>query len=113
MIKLTSLIEEIYVEKPGPEDTAPSQEFVKKGFSLGKTTVDPETGAVSSDVTYLPPFEKIRTDIVRYRKEFQPFKYYSNDNIAKSAKDINTLLTKAANLIFALEKMIELEKKQG
>jgi hypothetical protein len=46
------------------------------------------------------------------RKEFQPFKFSSNEDIAKVAKDINTNLTKVSQLIFALEKMIELQNKR-
>jgi hypothetical protein len=45
------------------------------------------------------------------RKEFQPFKFSSNPDIAKISKDINTHLTKASQLIFALDKMVELQRK--
>jgi hypothetical protein len=45
------------------------------------------------------------------RKEFQPFKFSANEDIAKVAKDINTNLTKVSQMIFALEKMIELQNK--
>jgi hypothetical protein len=114
MIKLTDLINEL--EKPeniynpgyGPEKT---DDFLKQGFRTKQSSVNPETGTVTSDVEYLPAFEQVRRDLLKYRKEFQPFKYHPNESIAKSAKDLNTLLTKAANLVFALDKMVELTKK--
>ena len=115
MIKLIDLLElekptNIYIpgEEPG---NAPEKDLIQKGFKLGKATIDPETGASASDVTYLPAFETIRRQTLSMRKEFQPFKFSANEDIAKVAKDINTNLTKVSQLIFALEKMIELQNK--
>ena len=115
MIKLTDLLElekpsNIYAhgEEPGK---APEKDLMQKGFKLGKATIDPETGASASDVTYLPAFETIRRQALSMRKEFQPFKFSANEDIAKVAKDINTNLTKVSQLIFALDKMVELQRK--
>ena len=113
MIKLIDLLEEIEVRPPivpmpSEED---DEEFIQRGFRTIPTEIDPEPGTVTSKVEYIPSFEKVRRDLLKNRKEFQPFKYHSNESIAKNAKDLNTLLTKAANLIFALEKMVELERK--
>ena len=115
MIKLIDLLElekptNIYIpgEEPG---NAPEKDLIQKGFKLGKATIDPETGASASDVTYLPAFETIRRQALSMRKEFQPFKFSANEDIAKIAKDINTNLTKVSQLIFALDKMIELQRK--
>jgi hypothetical protein len=110
MIKLTDLLEEVYVQSPDGEEG--DDTLMKKGFKLGKATIDPETGASVTDVTYLPAFEQIRRQTLTMRKEFQPFKFSSNEDIAKVAKDINTNLTKVSQLIFALEKMIELQNKK-
>ena len=117
MIKLTDLIKELekpeQIYAPGAQHEETSDEdFLKKGFRTKKTTIDPETGAVSSEVEYLPSFERVRRDLLKFRKEFQPFKFHPNEPIAKSAKDLNTLLTKAANLVFALDKMVELQRKK-
>jgi hypothetical protein len=109
MIKLTDLLE-VYVQTPDGEEG--DDTLMKQGFKLGKATVDPETGASVTDVTYLPAFEQIRRQALTMRKEFQPFKFSSNEDIAKVAKDINTNLTKVSQLIFALEKMIELQNKK-
>jgi hypothetical protein len=116
MIKLTDLLElkkpaNIYA--PGEESgEAPEKDLMKQGFKLGKATIDPETGASVTDVTYLPAFETIRRQALSMRKEFQPFKFSSNPDIADVAKDINTNMTKLSQLIFALDKMIELQRKR-
>jgi hypothetical protein len=109
MIKLTDLLE-VYVQSPDSEEG--DDTLMKQGFKLGKATVDPETGASVTDVTYLPAFEQIRRQALSMRKEFQPFKFSANEDIAKVSKDINTNLTKVSQLIFALEKMIELQNKK-
>jgi len=115
MIKLRDLLElekptNIYIPGEEPGD-APEKDLMQKGFKLGKATIDPETGASASDVTYLPAFETLRRQTIRMRKEFQPFGFSSNEDIAKVAKGINTNLTKVSQMIYALEKMIELQNK--
>jgi hypothetical protein len=109
MIKLKDLLDEVYVQKPSGEEG--DEELMQKGFKLGKPTVDPETGAVASDVEYLPEFENVRRQILKMRKEFQPFKYAADENVAKVAKEINSNMTKLSQLIFALDKMVELQRK--
>ena len=107
MIKLQTLLEDIYTDKPD----APDMDLMQQGFKLGEPTIDPETGASSTSVTYLPKFEEIRRQILTMRKEFQPFKFSANEDIAKVSKEINTNMTKLSQLIFALDKMIELQRK--
>jgi hypothetical protein len=85
---------------------------MQQGFKLNKSTIDPETGTSTTTVTYLPKFEQVRRQILTLRKEFQPFKFSSNPDIADVAKDINTNMTKLSQLIFALDKMIELQRKR-
>ena len=80
-------------------------------FAMGKPEVDPETGKISSTVTYLPKFKEMRIDLIKKRNEVKPFKFSANEDIAKVAKNINTNLTKVSQMIFALEKMIELQNK--
>jgi hypothetical protein len=108
MIKLKDLLDEVYVQKPEEQD---DEEFMQKGFKLGKAEIDPETGASTTSVEYLPEFENVRRQILKMRKEFQPFKYAADENIAKVAKEINSNMTKLSNLIFALDKMVELQRK--
>jgi hypothetical protein len=111
MIKLTDLLEAIHVQMPDGEE-ANSEDVMKQGFKLGKATIDPETGASVTDVEYLPEFENIRRKILTMRKEFQPFKFAADENVAKVAKEINKNMTQLSQLIFALDKMIELQNKQ-
>ena len=106
MIKLNDLLNEIYAEKPESPD-----DLMNKGFKLGTPEIDPETGTSTTTVTYLPKFEQIRKDIINMRKEFQPFKFSQNADVAGLAKDINTNLTKLSQMIFAIDKMIELQRK--
>lgn len=114
MIKLVDILNEL--EKPS-QVYAPGfqpekgDDIIQRGFQLQPSEVDPETGTVTSTVKYLPKFEQIRRDVLKMRKEFQPFKYSSNEDIAKLAKDINTNMTKLSQMIFALDKMVELQKK--
>ena len=107
MIKLADLLE-AYVQMPGDKE---SEELMQKGYKLSEPTINPETGASTTDVIYLPKFEQIRRDVLTMRKEFQPFKFSANEDVAKVSKDINTHLTKVSQLIFALDKMIELQRK--
>jgi hypothetical protein len=107
MIKLTDLLE-AYVQMPGDKEP---EELVQKGYKLGTPTINPETGASTTDVIYLPKFEQLRREVLSMRREFQPFKFSANEDVAKVSKDINTHLTKVSQLIFALDKMIELQRK--
>lgn len=95
--------------KPQTEDPE-SPEF-EKGYKSIKTYTEPETGASVTEYERLPKFDDIRRKIIGFRREFQPFKYSSNDDVAKVAKDLNTKLTQAAQLVFALSRMIELQQK--
>ena len=115
MIKLLRLIE---LEKPknvysSNYNTAeePNDDFMQKGFKLKQTTIEPETGKASSEVEYLPGFGEDRRTLLMMRKSFQPHKFSSNPEIATLARNINTSLTKLSNAMFALEKMIELQRK--
>ena len=108
MIKLQDLVNEIYAQEPDN----PNTDIIQKGYRLRSSEVDPETGKVTSDVEYLPQFEEIRRQLLIYRKEIQPFKYSSNADIAKLSKEVNTAMTKLSQMIFALDKMMELERRR-
>jgi hypothetical protein len=111
MIKLKDLLDEaVHVQMPDGEEG--DDNMMKQGFKLGKPTIDPETGASVTDVEYLPEFENIRRKILTMRKEFQPFKFSANEDVAKISKEINKNMTQLSQLIFALDKTIELQNKQ-
>ena len=109
MIKLEQLLKEVYVEMPPQNDG--SEELIQKGFAMSKPEVDPETGKVTTSVTYLPKFKEMRIDLVKKRNEIKPFKFSTNEDIAKVAAEADKTMGKLSQLIFALDKMIELQQK--
>lgn len=116
-MKLIDILKEL--EKPkniyNPDYNKPKQDpdsdFLSKGFRLKNTISDPETGKTGGEVEYLPEFDKLKKDLLKMRRSVQPFKYSSNLDIAKLAKELNTSLTKAAQMMHALDKMIDLQSK--
>ena len=118
MIKLTDILKELAPPPPekiysgGEENTSKEDEFLKQGYRLKTNIINPDTGKSETEVEYLPEFEQIKKDLLNYRKQFQPFKFSSHPDIAKLSKDINTNLTKTSQMIFALDKMIELYNKK-
>ena len=110
MIKLTDIIKEAaYVEMPPEKDG--SEELIQKGFKMSEPVVDPETGKISTDVTYLPKFKQMRIELIQKRNEIKPFKFSANEDIAKVAAEADKTMGKLSQLIFALDKMIELQQK--
>ena len=109
MIKLSDIIKEVaYVEMP-PNDSA--EELIQKGFAMGKPEVDPATGKISTSVKYLPKFKQMRIELIQKRNEIKPFKFSSNADIAKVASEADKMIGKLSQLIFALDKMVELQQK--
>lgn len=110
MIKLTDIIKEAaYVEMPPEKDGG--EELIQKGFKMSEPVVDPETGKISTDVTYLPKFKQMRIELIQKRNEIKPFKFSANEDIAKVAAEADKMIGKLSQLIFALDKMIELQQK--
>lgn len=116
MIKLNDLLKELNkpsnVYAPGmePKDE-PNEEFFKKGFKITNKDINSETGTITSDVEYLPEFDQIKTQLLKFKKEFQSFKFSTYPDVSKLSKEINTSLTKVSNMISTLDKMIEFHKK--
>jgi len=109
MIKLEKLLQEVYVEMPPKNDGA--EELIQKGFKMGEPEVDPATGKISTSVTYLPKFKQMRIELIQKRNELKPFKFSANEDIAKVATEADKMIGKLSQLIFALDKMIELQQK--
>lgn len=117
MIKLSSILlnelekpTQIYAPGYGPEKGP--KDIISKGFATGPAEIDPETGKVTTSVEYLPQFKKMRVDLLRKRDEIKPFKFMtSNPDISNTAKEIDKLIGKLSQLIFALDKMVELQQK--
>ena len=109
MIKLEKLLQEVYVEMPPEKDGG--EELIQKGFKMGQPEVDPETGKVTSSVTYLPKFKQMRIELMQKRNEIKPFKFSANEDIVKVATEADKMFGKLSQLIFALDKMVELQQK--
>ena len=109
MIKLEKLLQEVYVEMPPKKDDA--EELIQKGFAISQPEVDPETGKVTSSVTYLPKFKQMRIELIQKRNDIKPFKFSANEDIAKVATEADKMIGKLSQLIFALDKMVELQQK--
>jgi hypothetical protein len=109
MIKLSEILQEVYVEMPPEKDGG--EELIQKGFKMSQPEVDPETGKISSTVTYLPKFKQMRIDLIQKRNEIKPFKFSANEDIAKVATETDKMFGKLSQLIFALDKMVELQQK--
>jgi hypothetical protein len=110
MIKLSDIIKEAaYVEMPPEKDGG--EELIQKGFKMGQPELDPETGRISSTVTYLPKFKQMRIELLQKRNEVKPFKFSANEDIVKVATEADKMFGKLSQLIFALDKMIELQQK--
>jgi hypothetical protein len=114
MIKLQDLLNELEKPKqiytPGYTPEEEDDEFLKKGYKMSEPEIDPTTGTSTSTVTYLPKLKQTRMELFQIRKNFMPFKYSSNPDIAKLSKTISTNITKLNNMILALEGMVEAEK---
>jgi hypothetical protein len=118
MIKLTDILKEVEIpitgaggEKIAAFKPKGGEDAFNRGYKNIKTYIDPETGATTTEFEALPKFDDIRRKLLIFRKEFQPFKYSANEDVAKTSKELNTLLTKASQMVFALDKMIELQRK--
>ena len=109
MIKLEKLLQEVYVEMPPEKDGG--EELIQKGFKMGQPEIDPATGRISSTVTYLPKFKQMRIELMQKRNEIKPFKFSSNEDIVIVATEADKTMGKLSQLIFALDKMIELQQK--
>jgi hypothetical protein len=109
MIKLSDLLNEAaYVQLPGGEEP---EELISKGFTTSKPEVDPETGKITTTVQYLPKFKQMRFDLMQQRSDIKPFKFSANPDIANIAKEADKAIGKLSQLIFALDKMVELQQK--
>ena len=109
MIKLEQLLKEVYVEMPPQGDGG--EELIQKGFAMSKPEVDPETGKITTSVKYLPKFKQMRFELMQQRNSVKPFKYSANPDIVKVATEADKMIGKLSQLIFALDKMVELQQK--
>ena len=59
----------------------------------------------------MPKFKQMRVDLIQKRNDIKPFKFSANPDIVKVATEADRMIGKLSQLIFALDKMIELQQK--
>ena len=78
MIKLAELLNELdkpeNIYEPGYSPEEQDKEFLKKGYRMSGTTIDPETGRSTSNVEQLAQFGKISNELSDIMKQIRPLK---------------------------------------
>jgi len=121
MIKLAELLneldkpEQMYVPGFSPEEQ--DKEFLKKGYRMVGTTIDPETGRSSSNVEQIAQFNKISNELSSIMKQIRPLKRLIAGKedmllrqIKNKATDIVSDLGKAQTAINDLSGLIDILK---
>lgn len=121
MIKLAELLNEldkpenIYIPGSSPEEQ--DKEFLKKGYRMVGTTIDPKTGKSTSNVEQVAQFNKISNELSDIMKQIRPLKRLiarKEDillrQIKNKATDIISDLGKAQTAINDLNGLIKILK---
>jgi translation initiation factor 2 gamma subunit (eIF-2gamma) len=121
MIKLAELLneldkpEQMYVPGFSPEEQ--DKEFLKKGYRMVGTTIDPETGRSSSNVEQIAQFNKISNELSSIMRQIRPLKRLIAGKedmllrqIKNKATDIVSDLGKAQTAINDLSGLIDILK---
>jgi hypothetical protein len=124
MIKLIDLLNEvekpenIYVPGSSPEEE--DREFLKKGYRMTGTTIDPETGKSSSNVEQIAQFNKISNELSDIMAQIRPLKRLiarKEDELLKQIKakatNIVSDLRKAQTAINDLSGLVDILKKSN
>jgi translation initiation factor 2 gamma subunit (eIF-2gamma) len=121
MIKLVELLNELdkpeNVYEPGYSPEEQDKEFLKRGYRMTGTTIDPETGKSSSNVEQLAQFERISNELSDIMAQIRPLKRLiagKKDTLIKQIKtkatDIVSDLGRAQTAINDLKGFIEMLK---
>ena len=119
IIKELEKPEKIYADKPvGKEitiaDLTPEEieDLLKKGSLMVDLPSDPSRPETSiSQVINLPRIDQVKRDIIKNKKEFDAFKFSSNEQIKDVAKKINKLHNELFVAMDALGKLLDLQKQ--
>jgi hypothetical protein len=119
IIKELEKPEKIYADKPvGKEitiaDLTPEEieDLLKKGSLMVNLPSDPSRPETSiSQVINLPRIDQVKRDIIKNKKEFDAFKFSSNEQIKDVAKKINKLHNELFVAMDALGKLLDLQKQ--
>ena len=105
MVKLQTLLEDIYSEKPKVIGKGP-------GFEMSKPEVNPETGTSTSYVKYDPKLKEIEQSLRGYAGDIRRYKESDNREIADLAVALSEALRKVATAMGKLHDKVELEKEK-
>ena len=124
-MKLLDIIKElekpkkIYADKPTDRkititDLSPEEkeDLFKQGSLAVSMPPDPDRPETSrSQVINLPRIDQVKRDIIRNKKEFDAFKFSSNEQIKDVAKKINKLHNELFTAMDALGKLLDLQRQ--
>ena len=124
-MKLLDIIKElekpkkIYADKPADRkitiaDLSPEEKenLFKQGSLAVPIPPDPNRPETSiSQVINLPRIDQVKRDIIRNKKEFDAFKFSSNEQIKDVAKKINKLHNELFTAMDALGKLLDLQRQ--
>ena len=124
-MKLLDIIKElekpkkIYADKPTDRkititDLSPEEkeDLFKKGSLAVSMHHDPDRTETSvSQVINLPRIDQVKRDIIKNKKEFDAFKFSSNEQIKDVAKKINKLHNELFTAMDALGKLLDLQRQ--
>jgi len=109
MIKLVDLLneldkpEQMYVSGFSPENY--DMDFLKKGYRMTGTTIDPETGKSTSNVEQVADFKRISNMLGEMLQEIRPLR-----GLIGEQPYIKTIRTQSAELVEHLNKAQALSK---
>jgi hypothetical protein len=124
-MKLLDIIKElekpkkIYADKPTDRkitiaDLSPEEkeDLFKQGSLAIPVPSDPSRPETSiSQVINLPRIDQVKRDIIKNKKEFDAFKFSSNEQIKDVAKKINKLHNELFTAMDALGKLLDLQRQ--
>jgi hypothetical protein len=105
MIKLQTLLEDIYAEKPKAIGKGP-------GFEMSEPEINPKTGTSTSYIKYDPNLRKIEQSLYGYMGDIRRYKESDNREIADLAESLNIALSRIAKAMGKLHDKVELEKEK-
>jgi len=108
-MKLLDILKEIDIKDLTPDQ---KRELFKQGSLLVPLPPDPNRpGTSGSEVVNLPKMDRIKGDVIKNKQEFDPFLFHPDEEIQIIAKEINNLYNKLYRAVNALDKTIQLKRR--
>ena len=108
-MKLIDILKEINISDLTPDQ---KRELFKQGSLMVPLPTDPNRPSTSgSEVINLPKMDQIKREILKNKQEFDVFMFSPDEDIQLLAKEINKYYNKLYRAMNALDKTIELKKR--